>query len=82
MSPVERKILLNPGPATTSEGVKQALLIPDVCPREESVCEMLSDVRTRLAAIVGDPTEISTIPIVGSGTTAYVESGMKGAIED
>jgi len=70
MSPVERKILLNPGPATTSEGVKQALLIPDICPREETVCEMLSDVRRRLAAIAGDPSEISAIPVVGSGTTA------------
>ena len=69
MSPVERKILLNPGPATTSEGVKRALLIPDVCPREETVCKMLADVRTRLAAIAGDPAQISAIPIVGSGTT-------------
>ena len=70
MNPVERKILLNPGPATTSDGVKQALLMPDICPREEAFCAMLSDVRTRLAAIAGDPSQISAIPIVGSGTTA------------
>ena len=67
---MERKILLNPGPATTSEGVKQALLMPDICPREEAFCAMLSDVRTRLAAIAGDPSQISTIPVVGNGTTA------------
>jgi 2-aminoethylphosphonate-pyruvate transaminase len=70
MSPVERKILLNPGPATTSEGVKQALLIPDICPREDAFCEMLLDVRRRLAAIAGDTARISAIPVVGSGTTA------------
>jgi 2-aminoethylphosphonate aminotransferase len=67
---VERKILLNPGPATTTDTVKQALVIPDVCPRERAFCELYADVRRRLAALVGDPNEVAAIPLVGSGTTA------------
>lgn len=67
---VERRILLNPGPATTTESVKQALVVPDVCPRERSFCELYADVRRRLAVLVGDPAELAAIPIVGSGTTA------------
>jgi 2-aminoethylphosphonate aminotransferase len=71
---VERKILLNPGPATTSQSVKDALVIPDVCPREASFCELYADVRRRLAELAGDPAEIAAIPIVGSGTTALEAS--------
>jgi len=67
---VERTILLNPGPATTTDTVKQALVIPDVCPRERSFCELYADVRRRLASIVGDPEEVVALPVVGSGTTA------------
>jgi len=67
---MERKILLNPGPATTSETVKLALVIPDVCPRESEFCELYADVRERLARVSGDPSEIAAIPVVGCGTAA------------
>jgi 2-aminoethylphosphonate-pyruvate transaminase len=67
---VERRILLNPGPATTSEGVKRALVIPDVCPREAEFCALYADVRHRLAALCGDPREVAAVPLVGSGTAA------------
>jgi 2-aminoethylphosphonate aminotransferase len=70
MHPVERKILLNPGPATTTQSVKDALVIPDVCPREKSFCDLYADVRRRLAVLSGSPDEVVAIPIVGSGTTA------------
>ena len=66
----ERRVLLNPGPATTSDTVKQALVMPDVCPREEEFCQRVADVRRRLAAVAGDPAEVTAIPVVGSGTTA------------
>ena len=32
---IERKILLNPGPATTTDTVKLAQVVPDICPREK-----------------------------------------------
>jgi 2-aminoethylphosphonate aminotransferase len=70
MKPPARKVLLNPGPATTSQSVKEALVITDVCPREESFCDLYADVRQRLAALAGDPADVVTVPVVGSGTTA------------
>jgi 2-aminoethylphosphonate aminotransferase len=70
MKSPKRKVLLNPGPATTSQGVKEALVITDVCPREQSFCDLYADVRRRLAELAGDPAEIAAIPVVGSGTTA------------
>jgi len=67
---MERKILLNPGPATTTEMVKQALVMPDICPRERAFCELYADVRERVARLTGDPQEIAAIPVVGCGTAA------------
>ena len=71
----KRNVLLNPGPATTSDRVKQALVMTDVCPREPSFCELYADVRRRLAALAGDPDEVVAIPVVGSGTTV-LEAGL------
>jgi len=70
MSQPQRKVLLNPGPSTTSQSVKDALVMTDVCPREASFCEIYADVRERLARLAGDPAEIAAVPVVGSGTTA------------
>lgn len=33
--PVKRNILLNPGPSTTTDTVKYAQVVPDICPREK-----------------------------------------------
>ena len=65
-----RRVLLNPGPATTTDSVKAALVIPDICPRETSFCELYAATRRRLAALVGDPREVKALPVVGNGTTA------------
>lgn len=32
---IKRNILLNPGPATTTNTVKMAQVVPDICPREK-----------------------------------------------
>ncbi|MDE0884075.1 MAG: 2-aminoethylphosphonate--pyruvate transaminase [Myxococcota bacterium] len=75
----KRNVLLNPGPATTTESVKAALVISDICPRERSFCDLYSDVRQRLAALAGDPDEVVAIPVVGSGTTV-LEAGLVSLI--
>lgn len=74
MAVVKRQVLLNPGPATTTDSVKQALVIPDICPREESFCNLYADVLERLARLAGDPAEVVALPVVGSGTTALEAS--------
>lgn len=82
MSAPERRILLNPGPATTSDTVKQALVIPDVCPREREFCDLLADVRRRVAAVAGDPAELVTVPLAGSGTAALEATLLSCVPED
>ena len=49
----KRKILLNPGPATTSEGVKYSQIVSDICPREKEFTEVMNDVRNGLVKISG-----------------------------
>jgi 2-aminoethylphosphonate-pyruvate transaminase len=80
-SPMERRILLNPGPATTSDTVKRALVMPDVCPRETEFTSLMSEMRTRLARIAGDPKDLAAIPIAGSGTAA-LEAALASFVGD
>lgn len=75
----KRSVLLNPGPATTSDTVKAALVISDICPRERSFCDLYADVRRRLAVLAGDPERVVAIPVVGSGTTV-LEAGLVSLI--
>ena len=75
----KRNVLLNPGPATTTDSVKAALVISDICPRERSFCDLYADVRRRLAALAGDPEQVVAIPVVGSGTTV-LEAGLVSLI--
>ena len=35
MESIKRNVLLNPGPSTTTDTVKMAQVVPDICPREK-----------------------------------------------
>jgi 2-aminoethylphosphonate-pyruvate transaminase len=70
---IKRNILLNPGPATTTETVKLAQIVPDICPREEEFGLILNEISEDLTSFVADKTKYSTILLGGSGTAA-VES--------
>jgi len=66
---VKRNILLNPGPATTSDTVKYAQVVPDICPREQEFVDIMDEIRKELVKIVhGDPTKHTAIIFTGSGT--------------
>lgn len=66
---IERKILLNPGPATTTDTVKLAQLVPDICPREKEFAELMNQMRKNLVRIVnGDPEKHTCVLFAGSGT--------------
>ncbi|MES1167333.1 MAG: 2-aminoethylphosphonate aminotransferase, partial [Pseudomonadota bacterium] len=69
MSP-PRKILLTPGPATTSERVKRALVISDLCPREMEFGALVSSVRAKLCRLAGAAMTHSAVLLGGSGTAA------------
>ena len=66
---IKRNILLNPGPATTTDSVKIAQVVPDICPREKEFAEMMEDIRKNLVRIVhGDLTKYTAVLFCGSGT--------------
>lgn len=69
IKPVKRNVLLNPGPATTSDTVKYAQVVPDICPRENEFVRIMTDVRKELVKIVhGDPQKYTAVIFTGSGT--------------
>jgi len=68
--PVPRKILLNPGPCTTSWAVKRALLMPDLCPREAEFGDLLDRVRAKLVTTVNAQGSHTAVLLGGSGTLA------------
>lgn len=67
---IKRNILLNPGPATTSDSVKLAQVVPDICPREKEFGEVMEFVSKELTNFVGDNREYTTVLFGGSGTAA------------
>lgn len=66
---IKRNILLNPGPATTTDSVKMAQVIPDICPREKEFASMMKGLREDLVKIVhGDLNKYTSVLFCGSGT--------------
>ncbi len=66
---IKRNILLNPGPATTTDTVKLAQVVPDICPREKEFAWMMKGMREDLVRIVhGDPAVYTAVLFCGSGT--------------
>lgn len=69
VKPVKRNVLLNPGPATTSDAVKYAQVVPDICPREQEFVDVMTEVRRDLVEVVhGDPERYTAVIFTGSGT--------------
>lgn len=66
----KRNILLNPGPATTTDSVKDALVVPDICPREEDFVEVIQGIRRDLVSIVYGGDDYTAVLFTGSGTAA------------
>lgn len=66
---IKRNILLNPGPATTTDSVKWAQVVPDICPREKEFASMMKKLREDLVRIVhGDLQKYTSVLFCGSGT--------------
>lgn len=67
--PVKRNVLLNPGPSTTTDTVKYAQIVPDICPREKEFGEVMYTLHNELVKIVhGDLNEYTSVLFCGSGT--------------
>lgn len=66
---IKRNILLNPGPSTTTDTVKMAQIVPDICPREKEFAKMMDGIRKDLVKIVhGNPEKYTSVLFCGSGT--------------
>jgi 2-aminoethylphosphonate-pyruvate transaminase len=67
---IRREVLLNPGPATTSDSVKYAQVCADICPREKEFGDVMKWICRELTSIVANPSEYETVFFGGSGTAA------------
>lgn len=66
---VKRNVLLNPGPSTTTDTVKMAQVVPDICPREKEFAGLMKGLRSDLLKIVhADEEKYTSILFCGSGT--------------
>lgn len=67
---VRREVLLNPGPATTTDSIKYAQVCADICPRETEFGDVMEWVSKELSLMVGEKGTIETVLFGGSGTAA------------
>lgn len=66
---IKRNILLNPGPSTTTDTVKAAQLVPDICPREKEFASLMKTMRRDLLRIVhAKDDDYTAVLFCGSGT--------------
>jgi len=66
---VKRTVLLNPGPAATSDAVKYAQIVPDICPREKEFGDIMKTMGDDLVRVAhGDLNEFTAVLFCGSGT--------------
>ncbi len=69
MEKIKRNILLNPGPATTTDSVKYAQVVPDICPREEEFASIMRTLRKDLLKVVhASADKYTSVLFCGSGT--------------
>ncbi len=67
---VKREVLLNPGPATTTDSVKYSQVCADICHREKEFSETMQWVCEELSDFAGGRDKIETVIFGGSGTAA------------
>jgi 2-aminoethylphosphonate-pyruvate transaminase len=65
-----REVLLNPGPATTSDSVKYAQVCADICPREQEFGDVMEWICRELSLMAGKAGRVETVIFGGSGTAA------------
>lgn len=65
---MKRKVLLNPGPSTTTDTVKLAQLVEDICPREKEFQDIMAPLREDLVRIVHGGDDYTAVLFCGSGT--------------
>lgn len=67
---IRREVLLNPGPSTTTDSVKYAQVVADICPRELEFGNLMEEVAEGLTEVCADPKDYVSIMFGCSGTGA------------
>lgn len=78
---IKRNILLNPGPATTSQRVKEAMVVADICPREGEFGNLMHEICGGILEIGNGQGSHEVGLFVASGTGA-MEATLVSAIGD
>ena len=80
MNDKNRKILLNPGPGTTSQKVKEALIVDDICPREGEFGDLMLQITDGLLGI-GNAKQDYEACLFGSSGTGAIEAMLTSALD-
>ena len=67
---IRREVLLNPGPSTTTDSVKYAQVVSDICPRESEFGELMEWCSKELTRFVAKEDSYATVMFGCSGTGA------------
>ncbi len=78
---IRRNVLLNPGPATTTDTVKHAMVVEDICPREKEFGELVESIRKDLVQIVHGEDLYETVLFASSGTGA-IEASLTSVVPE
>ena len=82
LPPVKRNVLLNPGPATTTDTVKYAQVVPDICPREKEFEKIMAELGKDIVRVAhGDPEKFTAVLFCGSGTLC-IDSCVSSLVPD
>lgn len=79
MEIIKRTIVLTPGPTTTTYSVKYAQIVPDICPREWEITNLIRNIRSDLVSIAEGNDEYTAILFMGSGT-AVIDSVINSVV--
>lgn len=75
----ERNLLLNPGPGTTSLRIKEALIVPDICPREGEFGQVLKEIEQGLLEIA-EAQSTHQVALFGASGTGAIEAMLSSAL--
>ena len=76
---IGRKILLNPGPATTSQRIKEAQLVSDICPREQAFGKVIYDLCDGIVKM-GNGLKTHRVSLFGASGTGAMEACLISAL--
>lgn len=76
---IRRNILLNPGPGTTSQKVKEAMISEDICPREDEFGQLMHIICEGILEI-GNAKETHEVGLFVASGTGAMEAALVSAI--